>query len=139
MESHSGCTVHTLFCLSVDLMLYHYPRRLPNLKTTLIQRFVFEKNCNCYLKGFNCPYQIHNIGPILGHHLRRWPKFKHWINVFLLSNLEPKWWSRSGDRGTLFTLLAMNGESPDMSTIQPTLDPIIGLLPCKPKGSICSL
>ena len=33
----------------------------------------------------------------------------------------------------------MNGESPDMSTIKPTLDPIIGLLPCKPKGSICSI
>ena len=31
----------------------------------------------------------------------------------------------------------MNGESPDMSTIEPILDPIIDLLPCKPKGSIC--
>ena len=25
MESHSGCTVHTLTCLSVDLLLYLYP------------------------------------------------------------------------------------------------------------------
>ena len=33
----------------------------------------------------------------------------------------------------------MNGESPDVYTIEPTLDPIIGLLPCNPKGSICSL
>ena len=27
----------------------------------------------------------------------------------------------------------MNGESPDMHTIELILDPIIGLLPCKPK------
>ena len=25
MESHSGCTLHTLTCLSVDVLLYHYP------------------------------------------------------------------------------------------------------------------
>ena len=31
----------------------------------------------------------------------------------------------------------MNEESPDMYTIVQTLDPIIGLLPCKAKGSIC--
>ena len=37
----------------------------------------------------------------------------------------------------MFTLLAMNGESPDMSTLEPTLYLIIGLLPCKPKGSMC--
>ena len=30
----------------------------------------------------------------------------------------------SGHRGALFTSLAMNGESPDMSTIEPTLDPM---------------
>ena len=48
MESYSGCTVHTLTCLSVDLMFYHNPRRSPNIKTTLIQRLVFKKNCNCY-------------------------------------------------------------------------------------------
>ena len=66
-------------------------------------------------------------------------EFKQRINVFLLSNLATKGWSRSGHRGTLFTLLAMNGESPDMSPIEPTLGPIIGPLPCKPKGSICSL
>ena len=41
-ESHSECPVHTLTCISVDLRLYHYPRRLPNIKTTLIQRFVLE-------------------------------------------------------------------------------------------------
>ena len=34
--------------------------------------------------------------------------------------------SRSGHRGTLLTLLAMNGELLDMSTIEPILDPIIG-------------
>ena len=28
----------------------------------------------------------------------------------------------------------MNGESPDVYTIEPTLDPIIGLVPCKPQG-----
>ena len=28
----------------------------------------------------------------------------------------------------------MNGESPDVNTIEPTLDPIIGLLQCNPKG-----
>ena len=28
----------------------------------------------------------------------------------------------------------MNGESPDMYTFESTLDPIIGLLLCKPKG-----
>ena len=33
---------------------------------------------------------------------------------------------------------AMNGESPNVYTIEPTLDPIIGLLPCNPKSSICS-
>ena len=30
----------------------------------------------------------------------------------------------------------MNWESPDMYIIEPILDPIIGLLSCKPKGSI---
>ena len=49
------------------------------------------------------------------------PELKHWINVFLLSNLETKGWSRSGHRGTLFTLLEMNGESPDMSPVEPAL------------------
>ena len=67
------------------------------------------------------------------------PELKHWINVFLLSNLETKGWSQSGHRGTLSTLLAMNGESPDVYIIEPTLDPIIGLLACNPKGSIFSL
>ena len=104
---------------------------------------MFEKNCNCFLivhlKGFKCPYQIHNIGSILGHGLRRWPGIETLLNVFLLSNPETKRWSRFGHRGTLFTILAMNGESTDMSTIEPTLDPIIGLLPRQPKGSICSL
>ena len=28
----------------------------------------------------------------------------------------------------------MDGESPDMSTIEPKLDPIIGQLPCNPKA-----
>ena len=32
MESHSVCPVHTSTCVSVDLMLYHYPRRQPNKK-----------------------------------------------------------------------------------------------------------
>ena len=48
MESQSGCTVHTVTCLSVDLMLYQYPRRQPNIKTTLIPRFALKKYCNCY-------------------------------------------------------------------------------------------
>ena len=144
MESHSGCTVHTLTCLSVDLMLYHYSRRWPNIRTTLIQRFAFKKNCNCC--NFICSIwkvsTVHTKYTIL---VQYWatvcdagPELKHSINVFL-SNLETKGWSTSGHRGTLFTLLAMNGESPDMSTIEPILDPIKGLLPCQPKGSICLL
>ena len=82
-----------------------------------------------------------NTGP--RHVCDAGPELKDWINVFLLSNLENKGWRRSGHgsghRGAQFTLLAMNGESPDMSTIESTLDPIIGLVPCKQKGSICTL
>ena len=32
MESHSGCLVHKLTCLSVDLMFYHYRDTSPTLK-----------------------------------------------------------------------------------------------------------
>ena len=124
MESLPACTVHTLTCLSVDLMVYHYPRRKPNIKRTLIQRFVFEKNCNCY---FNCSIRkvsaVHTKYTILVRYSApvcdAGPEFKHWINVFLLANPETKGWSRSGHKSPLFTLLAMNVESPHMSTIEP--------------------
>ena len=71
MESHPGCTVHTF---TVDLMLYHYPRRQPNIHSTFCVwielQLLFEL---WHFKGFNCLYQIHNIGSILGHCLWRWP------------------------------------------------------------------
>ena len=109
---------------------------LHNIKTTLIQRCAFKKNCNCY---FFCRiWKVLTVYTKYTILVQYWatvcdagPELKHWINVYLISNLETKWWSRSAHRGTMFTLLAMNGESPAMSTIE--LDPIIGLLPCKQK------
>ena len=71
-------------------------------------------------KRFKSPYQIHNFCSILGNCLRRWPWMETldvFLDVFLLSNLETKRWGRSGHRGTLFTLFAMNGESPAIYTI----------------------
>ena len=90
MESHSGCKVHTLTFLSVDLMLYPYPRRQPNIKTTLIQRFAFKKNCNCY---FICSiWKVSTVYTKYTILAQYWatvcdagPELKHWINVFISS------------------------------------------------------
>ena len=110
----------------------------------MIQRFAFKKNCNCY-----CICSIWMVSTVYTKYTilvqyraavcDAGPELKHWINVFLFSNLASKGWSRSGHEGTLFTLLAINGESPDMSTIEPILEPIIGLLPCKPKKYMLTL
>ena len=81
--------------------------------------FCVKKNCNCY---FICSiWKVSTVNTKYTILVQYWatfcnagPELKHWINVFSLSNMETKGWSTSGHRGTLFTLLAMNGESPDI-------------------------
>ena len=82
MEAHKVCLVNTLTWLSVGLMLYHCPRRRPNIKTTLCRRFVLDgittvilivKCSTLKVTTVHSKYSRFTFKQMIGIRLKDWP------------------------------------------------------------------